>query len=357
MTLANVSLRSPDANGLRLPAGFRSRIVARSGTRPSPSPYVWHDAPDGGALFELVDGGWIYVSNSECDYNRGGVGALWFSSTGEIRGAYPICKGSSRNCAGGATPWGTWLTCEEVERGRVWECDPTGWREPVIRGWLGAFSHEAAAVDPVRGHIYLSEDEVDGGLYRYVPDRFDGQRPDLRSGKLQIAEVQGWPEGPVVWHDLPDPDARRIPTRWQIRESSSFNGGEGLSLHDQRLYFATKGDNRLLCYDIQTSTMSIFYDASRYREPVLRGVDGIEVTPSGMILAAQEGADMQMVLIDRNRAEVLLQIEGHWHSEITGIALHPNLERLYFASQRGRSGRDGDGVVFEVSGPFQTLGL
>ncbi|HQU63807.1 MAG TPA: translocation protein TolB, partial [Nitrosomonas sp.] len=67
-------LLPPDRNGIRLPQGFKSRIVARSG-----QPlfhYRWHAAPDGGATFTTPDGGWIYVSNSELDKQQGGVGAL-----------------------------------------------------------------------------------------------------------------------------------------------------------------------------------------------------------------------------------------------------------------------------------------
>ena len=66
-----------DENGVMLPAGFKSRIVARSGELPfADSNYIWHPAPDGGATFVTDDGGWIYVSNSEIRNRKGGVGAL-----------------------------------------------------------------------------------------------------------------------------------------------------------------------------------------------------------------------------------------------------------------------------------------
>jgi hypothetical protein len=57
-------LGSPDANGIRLPSGFTSRVIARSGQRVTGTSYTWHNAPDGGACY--ADGSsWIYVSNSE----------------------------------------------------------------------------------------------------------------------------------------------------------------------------------------------------------------------------------------------------------------------------------------------------
>ena len=77
-------LRDPDDNGVMLPEGFNSRIVARSGQAPIDySAYIWHSAPDGGACFETKDGGWIYVSNSEAGSHGGGVGALRFNEAGE----------------------------------------------------------------------------------------------------------------------------------------------------------------------------------------------------------------------------------------------------------------------------------
>ena len=98
---------APDANGLRLPAGFTSRVVARSGVQPvATSSYIWHAAPDGGACFPTEeDGGWIYVSNSEMWFTGGGVGALQFSAAGEIVAARQLLTGTSGNCAGGVTPW------------------------------------------------------------------------------------------------------------------------------------------------------------------------------------------------------------------------------------------------------------
>ncbi|CAN0502793.1 unnamed protein product, partial [Discosporangium mesarthrocarpum] len=78
-------LQPADANGIMLPAGFRSRVVARSSEIPvSRSSYRWHASPDGGACFATDDGGWIYVSNSEESNGNGGVGALRFDANGTV---------------------------------------------------------------------------------------------------------------------------------------------------------------------------------------------------------------------------------------------------------------------------------
>jgi secreted PhoX family phosphatase len=66
-----------------------------------------------------------------------------FASSGEVIDAYQILSGTNLNCAGGLTPWGTWLSCEETLTGRVWECDPLGENEAVVRPAMGVFKHEA----------------------------------------------------------------------------------------------------------------------------------------------------------------------------------------------------------------------
>jgi uncharacterized protein len=348
-------LGEPDANGLRLPAGFTSRIVGRTNERPVPSAdYLWHRLPDGGATFPLDEGGYIYVSNSEVpDAGGGGVGALRFDASGKLVDTYSILKGTTSNCSGGPTPWGTWLSCEEIARGRVFECDPRGKREAIVRPSLGIFKHEAATIDRVRHHVYMTEDEPNGCFYRFVPDKLDRHGfADVSSGALEVAEVGT--DGRVAWRRLPDPQFEGAkPTREQVASATHFNGGEGIWWHGGVVYFSTKGDDRVWAYDTVTEKLTVLYDAHTAQNPVLTGVDNLTVSRSGDVLVAEDSGDMQIVAIQPNgELKALLQVVGHDDkSEITGPAFDPLGTRLYFSSQRGTGS---GGVTFEITGPFHS---
>jgi uncharacterized protein len=342
-------LGEPDANGVRLPEGFTARIVAEAGSPPVPGkPYEWHVMPDGGATYPTEDGGWIYVSNCEFPIT-GGVGALRFDAAGALVDAYPILEGTNVNCAGGVTPWDTWLSCEEIESGVVYECDPRGEVDAVLRPALGTFKHEAAAVDPIKHHVYLTEDESDGAFYRFVPDGLNKHGfANLAKGELQVASVAR--DGKVSWHAVPDPHfENHVPTREQVPEATRFKGGEGIWWHDGVVYFTTKGDDRVWSFDTRTETIGVLYDRATSDNPILSGVDNLTVSCCGDVLVAEDGGDMEIVaILPTGELKPLLQVVGHDKSEITGPAFDPSGTRLYFSSQRGGRG----GITYEVTGPF-----
>ena len=344
-----VQLLPADRNGVRLPAGFSSRIVAESSISPVGScEYVWHAAPDGGACFADEAGGWIYVSNSEQDDNDGGAGALRFDADGKLIDAYSVLQGTSRNCSGGATPWDSWLSCEEIDSGRVWECDPLGVEAAVVRPALGVFKHEAVAVDSLNRKLYLTEDQADGCLYRFTPFNY----PDLATGKLEAARVIDGDTGKLEWQEIRDPLARRTATRFQTN-ATKFRGGEGIAYFGGKVYFTTKGDNRVWVFDINSQVLSVLYDDSAYINPVLNGVDNITVSSDGSLYVAEDGGNMQVVVITNDgNIYPVVELVGHNNSEIAGVAFSPDGSRLYFSSQRGKSGDDLDGLTFEIRGPF-----
>jgi len=374
-------LGAPDANGLRLPEGFSSRIVRQwgqpiGGTTELPMPF-----PDGGATFPTGDGGWILVSNSENPppvdqlaplgiTGLGGVQAIRFAPDGTIVDARTILSGSRSNCAGGVTPWGTWLSCEEVDdagdparSGRVFECDPTGATPARELPALGSFKHENATVDPERRQVYLSEDLADGLFYRFTPTAY----PDLSAGVLEAARLAD--DGTVTWLPIADPTCSQgTPCRRQAPGATTFASGEGCAYDGGMVFLTTKGDDRVWVYDVEAARMEVLYDAADFVDPVLTGVDHLIVqTGTGNLLVAEDGGDMQVVMIRRDDFTVfpVLQMTGPQHgqqlpgpfgaipiySEVSGLAFDPSGERLYCNSQRGLVG----GITYEIRGPWHQV--
>lgn len=374
-------LGGPDRFGVRVPPGFTVRRVAAEGAAPMAGrDYRWHEKPDGGACFAAPDGGWVYVSNSEKNdiHDAAGVGALRFDADGTLVDAYPILTGSTKNCAGGATPWGTWLSCEETDSGYVYECFPLGTAADAVKlPALGKFQHEACAIDPLADpmHVYMTEDQrndagFNGGLfYRFVPaaNVADGSRPDLTRGLLQAAVVDPgdiFTPRAVRWVDVPNPEPVDLvrheavlrATRYQVPRGEHFDGGEGIWYHaaDHGIVFSTKGDNRLWRYDIGAATVQAIYDDDSSPDNILSALDNVIMTPDGDIVCCEDGDDTQVVAITPDGRQVpMLQLLGN--GEPAGPSFSPDGQRLYVSGYSGPSG-PGDsrnlGATYEIAGPW-----
>ena len=377
--LSNIGpLGPPDADGVAVPEGFTVRAVARSGTPPVlGGTYAWHTFPDGGATYERPSGGWIYVSNSELPAGAGGCGALVFDPDGTVVDAYSILSNTASNCAGGKTPWNTWLSCEEDTNGRVWETDPFGAAGAVEKPALGTFAHEAACVDLRQRVLYLTEDEGSSRFYRWVANASDfsegAQRLALESGTLQVMNIAGFEDGaypeteelrllrPVSWKDVVRPDEAQSTVRSDLEAAgqavpgTQFKGGEGIWFYELPpevrtvpaggavstrglVFWSTKGDNRIWALDIENQLVEIIFDNEQI-EPDFDDVDNVTVSPWGDIVVAEDlvatGRAIRLIVVVPNQPAKVLVEATQPGSEFTGPAFSPDGSRLYFSSQRG----------------------
>jgi uncharacterized protein len=174
--------------GLNLSRGLTVRILALANQRVkyvdgNVSEVPFHTLPDAGATFPAKNGGgWIYVSNSEVKPNtkdnktggtkKGGVGAIRFNRNGDILHYQLVLNHTIMNCGGGRTPWGAWISGEEVNHtGRIWQVDPTGIRDAqplpmgdVHSGLFESFAYDTR--DPTNPHFYMTQDDLHGALRR-----------------------------------------------------------------------------------------------------------------------------------------------------------------------------------------------
>ncbi|MBB3046319.1 sugar lactone lactonase YvrE [Litorivivens lipolytica] len=394
------SLQPVNGLGLSLAKGCEARLLAVAGDRvvtpggvSDRSDYSWHTYPDGGAVFARTEGGWVYTSNSEVPMvPLGGCGAISFNKEGVVDSAYSILSGTTQNCAGGTTPWQTWISCEESRDGQCFECDPFAPGQGQAKPALGIFAHEAFALDERRATAYLTEDTRDGRFYRWVADpedRLDNGRLRLEKGRLQVMNIAGYaddcyPESdalvrgqlPVSWVDLSSPELRQDKHRGRLRRKgkavpgTTFAGGEGLWQYtlpasvartlqpkggkapDSLIFWTTKYDNRVWCLDVANQAVELIFDNSQIDEAIM-SVDNLTVSPWGDILVAEDPSKdvARLIILNPNQgAKTLLEIH-HPGSEICGPAFSPDGSRLYFSSQRYRKG----GATYEVILPKELL--
>ncbi len=418
----------PDPDGiLALPAGFRYEIITYSGRTRLESGEYTPSNHDGTATFDGPRGTTLLVNNHELGGHRdrwehpvplteglvydpaaaGGCTVVEVRRGGHVAEWVGIA-GTATNCAGGSTPWGTWLTCEETEdkagsngmtkdHGYVFEVDPEDRRanrDPKPLKALGRYAHEAVVVDPRRGHLLLTEDASgpNGLLYRWTPpERFRHGRGRLRAladdaGVLQAfkcfdsggrfvddlsrATKTGTVYG-VDWVDVPDRDARTTSVRKQFAtgEVTRARKLEGMWWADGGAYIVSSyaraespgrpHDGQVWFYDPGRRTLTLKVILGVNTDPsadgAFDGPDNITVSPYGGLVIAEDGEGVQHLFgatesgrtypIARNDLNIG-SADDPEYSEFTGVTFSPDGRTLYANIQT-------PGIMLAITGPWK----
>ena len=325
-------------------------------------------------------------------YAGGGVTRLRFDARqGAWLGAEAALGGTMTNCAGGTTPWGSWLSCEEDlsspgrgsklrrNHGYVFEVDALGQTsaEPIKE--MGRFLHEACAVDPESGYVYMTEDNDTSGFYRYLPDtpgklHAGGLLQMLKVGDRKGLRTEEQAPGnsfDVEWVSIRKPDtAHQQGTRNNMgvfmqgyrQGGAVFRRGEGCIHADGKILFTctTGGRNgmgQVWAYDLERQRIELVLESPGSED--LNHPDNLAASPRGGLIICEDGSrpEQQMVGMSRDgglfpfaRNKVILNGEipigkGDYRaSEWAGACFHGN---WLFANIQV------PGVTLAITGPWE----
>ncbi len=326
--------------------------------------------------------------------SAGGTSNLVFHpGPGRWESSYGSLSGTIRNCAGGPTPWNSWLTCEEttqindagtaaeMRHGYVFDVPADGTSDAVPLRGLGRFSHEAVAVDPATGIVYLTEDSTPSGFYRFVPD----VPGDLTAGRLEMLAIDGvpvaytadtgasWAVTDWVAIDTPDPGPGETSTVQQgvAKGGTAITRGEGAWHGDGHIYFVSTsggpvGQGQVFDYHPATDTLTVLFASPS--GDVLNAPDNVCVSPQGGLVLCEDGGgdeylhgltlDGEIFRLARNNADLTggtagksVAAQDYRGSEWAGATFEVKHGRWLFANLQS------PGITFAITGPWRDGGL
>jgi secreted PhoX family phosphatase len=377
-------LKSDPEGILDLPEGFDYTILTRTGdtmrggdSRPA--------IPDGMENFDAGGGRQALCCNHEVripgrqensalmrvgDRPSSGAGCttLIVNPDNTVEEQFVSQSDTSTNCAGGRTPWGTWLTCEEIEAppttgqtgpargyGYVYEVDPFTEENGPYYPAMGQFFHEAVVFHPNTGTVYQTEDRQDGLFYRFIPE----SHGDLTSGRLEAMEVMP-PRGrgdrlQIRWIDLTDVaqvSSETLRTIGAQRGATQFNGCEGIAEFGGSIYFdegqgGAAGLGRIWRVRPAQNTIELFFESEKVSE--LRQPDNMRQQPgTGDLFYCEDtdGSDPNNLVVQAGTGQVFTFARDRTDSEFAGACWDPSGDRLFVNLQQA-------GLTLVVTGPFR----
>ena len=300
----------------------------------------------------------------------------------------PSLSGTRTNCAGGPTPWGSWLTCEETTaftaatglgHGYVFDVPADGDGDPEPLREMGRFSHEAVAVDHVTGYIYETEDAgSSSGFYRFVPKKRNRPKEGGELYMLKVATANlanlgaSYPNGatfPVDWVLIPQPDSLSstmpgnfVWAQGRAAGAATFARLEGCWYgNDRKIYIVSTnggiGQGQIWVYDPREETITLLFQSPS--AAVLNAPDNITVSPRGGLVLCEDGngdeylhgltVDGEIFQFAKNTAVLNGERNGivgtFIGSEFAGACYSPNGQWLFANIQ-------GPGISFAITGPW-----
>ncbi|MEL6191406.1 MAG: alkaline phosphatase PhoX [Bacteroidota bacterium] len=407
---------------LQLPKGFTYKIISRHGDKMDDGFYV-PGLADGMATFPGPDGKVIIIRNHEVspedveygpfgkrkellkkmdknkmyDYARGkrpGMGGtttvVYNPFTGEVEQQYLSLSGTIRNCAGGPTPWGSWITCEEdttpaskvFERNHGYNFEvpasvTPALADPIPLLDMGRFNHEAICVDPATSIVYQTEDRGDGLIYRYIPNE-PGKL--AKGGKLQLLAIKGAPsydtrnwaeldtermeinlKYEVEWIDIDDIHAPDDDLRFRgfQKGAARFARGEGMWFGEGELYFACTNGGELQHGQLfryvpspkegtpdekdQPGTLELFLEPNNI--DLLKSCDNLTISPFGDVVLCEDRETPRIVGVSPQGEIYHIGKNTGFRSEFAGGVFSPD-GNTYFVNIQG------PGLTLAIQGPW-----